>query len=85
MKKRYYGETSRSPHQRGNEHSREVREGVASHPLITHFREEYNGAQQDILIWVLSKHITPLDRQVKGSLNTTRASRCAEECLNIKT
>ena len=33
---------------------------------------------------VLSKHMTPLDRQVRESLNIIKASKIAEECLNLK-
>ena len=68
----------------GNEHIREIREGVTTHPLVTHFREEHSGHQQEILMRVLSKHITPLDRPVKESLNIAMASRNAEECLHFK-
>ena len=35
-------------------------------------------------MWTLSKHITPLDRQVRESLNIIKASKVAEECLNLK-
>ena len=33
---------------------------------------------------ILSKHMTPLDRQVRESLNIMKASKVAEECLNLK-
>ena len=59
-KRRYYGETSRSPYQRGNEHSRDITEGVATHPLVAQFREDHEGNPQEILMRVLSRHITPL-------------------------
>ena len=62
LKRRYYGETSRSPYQRINEHLREVREGVATHPLVAHFREEYGSLAQEILMRILPTHLTPLDR-----------------------
>ena len=42
-RRRYYGETSRSPYQRGQEHSRDIAQGVATHPLVAHFVEEHNG------------------------------------------
>ena len=83
-RRRYYGETSRSPHQRGNEHLREIIEQVATHPLVVHFEEEHSGERQEILMRVLSKHATPLDRQVRESLNITTASATPDECLNIK-
>ena len=54
IKRRYYGETSRSLFQRGNEHLKEVLDGVASHPLTIHFKEEHRGAPQEILLKVLS-------------------------------
>ena len=33
---------------------------------------------------ILSRHLTPLDRQVRESLNITKASACPDECLNLK-
>ena len=84
QKERYYGETSRSPHQRGNEHKRDIAQGVATHPLVAHFREEHDGVTQEILLRVLSWHMTPLDRQVTESLNILRAAKYPEECLNLK-
>ena len=82
--RRYNGETGRSPYQRGAEHLREVELGVASHPLVLHFREEHQEERQPILMRVLSRHLTALDRQVTESLNIIRASRVPEECLNLK-
>ena len=83
-RRRYYGETSRSPHQRGNEHQRDIAQGVATHPLVAHFVEEHNGITQEILMRVISRHMTPLDRQVSESMNILRAAKCPEECLNLK-
>ena len=34
LKRQYFGETSRSDYQRGIEHTREIEEGIASHPLV---------------------------------------------------
>ena len=34
VKRRYYGESSRSTYQRGNEHVKEIENGVLSHPLV---------------------------------------------------
>ena len=82
--RRYYGETSRSPYQRGKEHLREVQQGVATHPLVLHFREEHQEESQPILMRVLSRHLTALERQVTESLNIIKASKVTEECLNLK-
>lgn len=60
VKRWYYGESSRTAYQRGNEHSREIREGVATHPLVMHFREEHSGQEQEVLMKILSNHMTPL-------------------------
>ena len=54
VKRWYYGESSRSPYQRGKEHLREIHEEVAAHPLVTHFREEHGGKTQEILMRVVS-------------------------------
>ena len=55
-----------------------------THTLVAHFREEHGGESQEILMRVLSKHATPLDRQVKESLNILKFSATPEECLNNK-
>ena len=54
IKRWYFGETSRSPYQRGNEHVREIHLGVATHALVAHFREEQDGQPQEVLMRVLS-------------------------------
>ena len=84
VKSRYFGESRRSPYPRGNEHAREINEGVGTHPLVIHMREEYSRRQQEVLMRVISKHITPLDRQMRESLNIIKASKETEECLNLK-
>ena len=84
VKRRYFGETSRSPFQRGSEHLREITLGVATHPLVTHFEEEHEGQPLEVLMRILSKHLTPLDRQVRESLNISLAAKQEEECLNLK-
>ena len=84
IKRRYYGETSRSLFQRGNEHMKDISDGLASHPLVIHFREEHGGRQQEVLMRILSRHISPLDRQVVEPLNILKASKTSEECLNLK-
>ena len=51
--------------------------------LVAHFREEHGGQTQDILMRTLSRHLTPLDRQVRESLNIMKASANIEEYLNF--
>ena len=63
---------------------REVPEGVATYPLVAHFREKHGGVTQEILMRVLSRHLTSLDRQIKEFLNIIKASRNPDECLNLK-
>ena len=53
-------------------------------PLVAHFREEHGGIAQEILMRILSTHLTPLDRQVKESLNIFKASGNPDKCLNMK-
>ena len=83
-KRIYYGETSRSPYQRGIEHFREVREGFISHPMTVHFWEEHAGVKQEVLMRVLSRHLTALDRQVQESVNILESGKVPEESLNSK-
>ena len=84
VKRVYYGETSRSPYQRGAEHVREVREGVISHPMAVHFWEEHAGTRQEVLMRVISRHLTALDRQVEESVNILVSGKVPEESLNSK-
>ena len=62
----------------------EISDGMASHPLTIHFREEHGGKQQEVLLRILSRHISPLERQVVELLNIIKASKISEECLNLK-
>ena len=78
----YFGETSRSPYQRGSEHQKEVREGVSTHPLVIHSMEEHEGVTQPILMRTLSAHLTPMDRQIQESLNIILETRKEGNCLN---
>ena len=57
----YNGETGRSPYQRGKEHTREIEEGVLSHPLLLHFWEEHNGRRQKIMMRTISVYLTVLE------------------------
>ena len=85
IKRRYYGESSRSAYQRGVEHQKEISDGVLAHPMVGHFWEEHRGIQQGVLMRILSVHITPLDRQIQESNNIMEAMRAPAECLNHKT
>ena len=80
----YFGETSRSPYQRGSEHQKEVREGVLTHPLVIHSIEEHEGITQPILMRTLSAHLTPMDRQIQESINIIEASKHPDEYLNLE-
>ena len=61
-----------------------MQQGVATHPLVLHFREEHQEETQPVLMRVLSRHLTALERQVTESLNIIKASKTSEECLNLK-
>ena len=63
---------------------KEIREGVLAHPLVDHFWEEHNGRRQEVLMRILSTHLTPLDRQVQESANILKAMIHPQECLNRK-
>ena len=43
VRRAYLGETSRSPYQRGKEHSKKIREGNAAHPMVINSVEEHGG------------------------------------------
>ena len=45
---------SRNSYQRGNEHLKEIKEGIIIHPIVKH--EEYEGRFQEVLMRVLSIH-----------------------------
>ena len=80
----YYGETSRSPYQRGTEHRKEILEGIATHPLVIHSVEEHQGQVQPVLMRTLSAHLTAMDRQIQESLNIIEESRKPGNCMNLK-
>ena len=80
----YLGETSRSCYQRGLEHTREIDEGIITHPIVLHFWEEHNGEKQNVLMRILSGHLTPMDRQIQESVNILGASRNPPEALNLQ-
>ena len=61
-----------------------MEQGVATHPLVLHFREEHQEETQPILMRILLRHLTALERQVTESLNIIKASSASEECLNLK-
>ena len=68
------GETSRSTYQRGKEHQREILEGMATHPIVIHCKEEHGGEVQPILMRILAAHLMALERQVQESLNILEES-----------
>ena len=47
---------------------REIRNKVATHPLVIHFQEEHAGEEQVVLLRVLSKHRSALERQAMDSI-----------------
>ena len=83
---RHVGESSRSAHQRGKEHMREITKGKRTHPLVIHFIEEHNEARQEILLGVVGKFKTPLERQVWESVKiySTMAKLGRTHCLNSR-
>ena len=54
---------------------RDMKEGVATHPLVAYFCEEHAEKQQEVLMGFLTRHFSPVDRQVKESLNILKASK----------
>ena len=83
---RYIGESSRSAHQRGKEHMREITKGKKTHPLVIHFLEEHNGSRQEILPRVVGLFRTPLERQVWElvEIDSTMAKLGHTHCLNSR-
>ena len=83
---RYVGESSRSAHQRGKEHMREIAKGKNTHPLVIHFAEEHSGARQEIPLRIVGKFKTPLERQVWESveIDSTIAKLGRTNCLNSR-
>ena len=65
------------------DHRREIEDGW-QHPLVIHFCEEHRGRKQDILLRVLSSHLTALDRQTTESVNIIQAGMNPGMALNNK-
>ena len=80
---RYIGETSRSPFQRGKEHDQEIKDGKKTHPMTIHFLEAHNGQQQEVLMGVVKKAATALERQVWESV-TIDSQPDPSLCLKLK-
>ena len=57
---------------------------MLTHPLVLHFWEEHGGSKQEVLMRILSAHLTPADRQVQESVNILAANKNPEESLNQK-
>ena len=83
----YWGESSRSAYQRGREHQKEIDDGSISHPLVAHFWDQHNGEKQQVIMRIITKHRTALDRQVSESarINECMRSTDTDTCLNLKT
>ena len=58
----YWGESSRSGHQKGQEHHREIMGGVQTHPLVLHFVEEHSGEKQKYLMRITKYNKKALER-----------------------
>ena len=72
-RKRWYcGETSRSAAIRGAEHMRDVMEGNLSHPFVKHAWEEHEGEQPEIIMRIISKHESTMDRQLTEAVRISR-------------
>merc|ERR1712240_416626 len=80
----YWGESSISGHQRGQEHHREIVGGVQTHPLVLHFVEEHEGIRQEYLMRITNFHKKALERQVLESLRIEEGNLNQEESLNLK-
>ena len=55
-----------------------------AHPMVSHLWEEHNGRRQDVLMRIISTHLTSLERQVQESCNILKAMTKQEEFLNRK-
>ena len=62
-----------------------MEEGVATHPLVIHFMEEHEGRRQEIMLRILSGHLTSLDHQMTESANIMESGKNPGEALNQKT
>ena len=84
---RYVGESSRSAHQRANEHKKEIEAGKKTHPMVEHFLDHHGGEQQEVLFRTVGHFHKALERQVWESveIDSTVASIGLQRCLNSKT
>ena len=75
IERRYEGEMSRSPYERGLEHTTAVDTGETDHPLVRHAWEEHQGRKPQFLMKIKSRHKTPLDRLTQEAVNILALSR----------
>ena len=52
--------------------------------MAVHFWEEHAGTRQEVLMRVVSRHLTALDRQVEESVNILESGKVPEESLHSK-
>ena len=54
-----------------------------THPLVLHFWEEHRGRRQEVIMRVISTHMTPMERQIREAVNITESMKKGSECLNL--
>lgn len=52
--------------------------------MVTHFLEEHNGQERNVLFRIVSRHRRVLERQDAESVKIEEMSSKEQECLNIK-
>ena len=62
---RYFGETARTPYDRGLDHWNALENGNGESPLVEHHMEEHPDLPHNFVMEVKSFHERPLDRQVE--------------------
>ena len=85
-KKRWYcGETSRSAGIRGAEHTKEIDDGDMGHPIVKHAWEEHGGVKPQVIMRIISKHESPMDRQITEAVRISKLFRGdGKENMNAK-
>ena len=58
--------------------------GDLTHPLVLYFWEEHNGRKQEVMMRILSRHMTLMERQLQEAININEVFKYGQEYLNLK-
>ena len=80
----YIGESSRTSYERLHEHSRGHHNEDKENPLWKHSKGAHQGQKQEYTMSVISKHRSPLERQISEYVLITSRMKSGATMMNSK-